>query len=100
MSIASQHFGGAIDKIPVNVLPKTRSSGGTSCLGVIVSVTDSFEASRPGSRDNESSAASMAFCLCHDVLANDLCNKGCDRVSDASGVAGWRRSRGRSMVAL
>jgi hypothetical protein len=48
---------GAVGRRPVNVLPKTRSSGGTIFFGVIVSVMESLEASRPGSFDNESSSA-------------------------------------------
>lgn len=58
--------------IPVKVLPNISSSGGTSCLGVIVLVMESFDGSMPGRRDNESSVACMAFFLRHDVLAKDL----------------------------
>jgi hypothetical protein len=44
-------------KVPVKVRPKTRSWLGTSCLGVMVSVTVSFEGSTSGSRDMSSSSA-------------------------------------------
>lgn len=54
------HLGGAL---PVNVLPKTNSSGGTSSFGVIVAVTESFEGSRPGSFLIEVSS----FCKLYDL---------------------------------
>ena len=37
-----------ISNVPVKVLPKTSSSGGTSSFGVILFVIDSFDGSMPG----------------------------------------------------
>ena len=41
-------FSGQSSNIPVKVLPKTSSSGGTRLFGVVVLVMESFEGSRPG----------------------------------------------------
>lgn len=87
-----------VDCIPVKVLPKTSSSGGTIFFGVMVSVMVSFEASRPGSRDSESSSACREFLYRHEVLANDLCNDNFDRVRVVRGACARRKSRGRSIV--
>jgi hypothetical protein len=81
----------------VKVLPKMSSSGGTIFLGVMVSVMESFEASRPGNFDSVSSSACKALRLRHDVLANDLQNNECDRVRDVSGACERRRKRGISI---
>ena len=35
--------------VPVNARPKTSSSGGRTCFGVVVLVTESCEGLRPGS---------------------------------------------------
>jgi hypothetical protein len=48
--------------LPVKVLPKTSSSGGTRLFGVMVLVMESFEGSRPGRCLNE---VSSVFKLYH-----------------------------------
>lgn len=49
----------------MNVRPKTSSWGGTSSLGVVDFVMDSFEGSMPGSLAIESSCACMLYTLRH-----------------------------------
>ena len=77
-----------------------RSSGGSVCFGVIVSVTVSFEASMPGSEASESSACCTAFFLRHDELVKDLETIGCARGSEAKGPALRSSSRGSDIPAI
>jgi hypothetical protein len=58
--------------LPVNVLPNTSSSGGTSSFGVMVSVTESFEGSRLGSFLIEASSVCKLYDLRQLGFASSL----------------------------
>lgn len=84
--------------IPVNVLPKMSSSGGTSSFGVMVSVIESFEGSSPERLLIELSAVCKLYALWQAGFATNL-----DRQDDVfecamHSCALLRRSLGISML--
>ena len=82
---------------PVNVLPKMRSSFGSTVLGVIVSVISSFEGSIPGSFEAGSSSIVKAA-LFHNDVENVLRDSNSAAANDRRGRVLQRSSRGRSIV--
>lgn len=88
--------------VPVNVRPNIRSWFETSCLGVMVSVTVSFEGSILGSLAMSSSSAHSS-CLRRvvlNVLVGSCVALGPSSLVDSEGARAVRSNLGRSMVVM